>query len=96
MPFWYSASLLLLIAAAVMHRQQSGSALLIAASVIWAAVVVVSITVLVPINNRIMRFGGDEFPADARCEHRKWDRLHRVRVAALATAMGCFLVAIHI
>jgi uncharacterized membrane protein len=96
MPFWYSASLLLLIAAAVMHRQQSGSALLIAASVIWAAAIVLSTTVLVPINNRIMRFGGDEFPAEARREHRKWDALHRLRVVALAAAMGCFLVAVHV
>jgi uncharacterized membrane protein len=95
MPFWYSASLLLLIAAAVMHRQQSGSALFIAASVLWAAAIVLSITVLVPINNRILRFAGDEFSADARREHRKWDTLHQVRVAALATAMVCFLVAIH-
>jgi uncharacterized membrane protein len=96
MPFWYSASLLLLIAAAVMHRQQSGSPLLIVASVIWAAVIVVSITVLVPINNRIIRFGGDQFPAEARREHHKWDALHRLRVVALAAAMGCFLVAIHV
>lgn len=96
MPFWYVASLLLLIVAAVVRRQQSGDALLTAASVIWVAVIIVTLAVLVPINNRMMQLGGDEFPAEARRQHRKWETLHRLRVAALATAMVCFLIAVHV
>ena len=94
MPFWYAGSLLLLVAAAVMRWHNAGDALLIAACAIWVAVSCASVLVLVPINNRIIKLDAKAFPAEAKREHRKWDRLHRVRVGALTAAAVCFLVAV--
>ncbi len=94
MPFWYAACLLLLIAGAVLRRQESGEGLLIAACAIWAAVILATILVLVPINNRMMLLDGKAFSVEAQREHRRWDRLHRVRVGALTAAAVCFLVAV--
>jgi uncharacterized membrane protein len=96
MPFWYAGSLLLLIAGAVVRRQEAGDALLIAACVIWAAVIVATVLVLVPIANRMSRLDSDSFPPEAQREHQTWDRLHRVRVGALAAAAICFWVAVRV
>jgi hypothetical protein len=74
MPFWYLVSLALLVAVAVTVR----SPLLGAVVVLMAAVVVLTVTVLVPINNRIAT---GEFSRDLAA---RWDRLHRLRVAMLA------------
>jgi hypothetical protein len=93
MPFWYVGSLLLLAAATVV-RWHAGAALLITACAIWVAVIVATLLVLVPINNRMMKLDAKAFPAEAQREHRKWDRLHRVRVGALTAAAVCFLVAV--
>ncbi len=95
MPFWYGASLLLLIVEAIVRRFAPGDVLLIAASAIWVAVVIQSILVLVPINNRLIQMDADRFSPDAKREHEKWDSLHRLRVAALALSMVCFLVAVY-
>jgi uncharacterized membrane protein len=95
MPFWYALSLLLLIAEAIVERHQAGDSLLIAASAIWLAVILVTVIFLVPINNRMMRLTTDSFSEEARREHKRWDTLHRLRVAALGVAMVCFLLAIH-
>lgn len=94
MPFWYSGSLLLLVAATVARGHNAGEALLIAACAIWVAVIVATLLVLVPINNRMMKLDAKAFPAEAQREHRKWDRLHRVRVGVLTAAAVCFLVAV--
>lgn len=94
MPFWYAGSLLLLIAGAMIRWGQQGDGLLITACAIWAAVIVVTLLVLVPINNQMMKLDERAFPAEAQQAHRKWDRLHRVRVGALAAAAVCFLVAV--
>jgi uncharacterized membrane protein len=94
MPFWYAASLLLLIAETIIRRHEADDLLLIIASAVWAAVIILTIIFLVPINNRISQLDSLAFPADAQREHQKWDRLHRLRVVALAMAMVCCLVAI--
>jgi len=96
MPFWYAGSLLLLVAVAVMRWHSAGDALMIAGCAIWVAVIVASLLVLVPINNRVIKLDAKAFPAEAKRELRKWDRLHRVRVAALAAAAVCFLVAVRV
>jgi uncharacterized membrane protein len=93
MPFWYAASLVLLIAEAVVRRHESGLSLLIAGISIWAAVIVLTVLFLVPINNRLARSGAESVSEAAHAEHKKWDTLHRFRVAALAAAMICFLAA---
>lgn len=93
MPLWYVASLLLLICEVVVQWHAHGNFLLIAASAIWLAVIVLTLFFLVPINNRMMRLDADSFSEAAQQEHRRWDTLHRLRVAALVVAMACFLLA---
>lgn len=95
MPLWYAVSLLLLGLEAFLRHHESGFGLLVVASVIWAVVIVLTVLFLVPINNRMARLGADSFPEEARREHKKWDTLHRLRVAALVVAFVCFLLASH-
>jgi uncharacterized membrane protein len=93
MPFWYVASLVLLIAETIVRRHESGAVLLAIASVIWAAVIVLTIVFLVPINNRLAQIGSTSIAEVARQQHRRWDRMHRYRVAALGTSMFFFLLS---
>lgn len=92
MPAWYIASLLLLLAEAVMHRHGTGVAPITVAIALWCAAIALSLLFLVPINNRMAQLNADGFTESARREHRRWDALHRVRVALLAIAM-IFLLA---
>ena len=96
MPFWYSASFLLLLAVTLRHLHRPGVLLLGAASGIWAAVIVLTLLFLVPINNRMARIDADAFTDASRRQHRRWDRMHRLRVAALAVAMAAFLAGIRL
>lgn len=96
MPFWYAISLLLLLVEALTTRRGPGNSLLIAACAIWLAVIVLTLLFLVPINNRMMQLDAKSFPEEAQREHRTWDTLHRLRVAALILAMICFLLAAHL
>jgi uncharacterized membrane protein len=96
MPVWYIASLSLLIATTIARTHQIGVGLLAAATGVWAAVIVFTLLFLVPINRRLARMDPSDFNEAARQEHRKWDTLHRARVAALAIAMVTFLAGIRI
>jgi hypothetical protein len=81
MPFWYAAAAALLIADAVLAPATGA----IAAVVLMAVVMVLTLTTLVPINNRVAAWAGagsDEAPT-SRDLARRWDRLHWVRVALL-------------
>ncbi|CAJ1502457.1 DUF1772 domain-containing protein [[Mycobacterium] burgundiense] len=83
MPFWYVATLVALIAAAVLS---GGDWLETTAAALMAIVVLITVTLMVPINNRIGRWVG---AADvSRDEARRWDRLHAVRVALLFAVFG--------
>lgn len=95
MPFWYVGSLLLLLLETAARFRQSGVLLLGAASGIWIAVIVLTLLFLVPINNRMARMDPGEFRGKAQREHQRWDVLHRVRVAALSTAMVLFLAGVY-
>src|SRR5882724_10187894 len=53
MPFWYSLCLALLVLESILHRHQTAVVPLLAATLIWAGVIVYTVTMLVPINNRI-------------------------------------------
>lgn len=81
MPVWYSVSTLLLGIQTWLCWHTPGRALLLTADVIWVLTSVASILVLVPLNNRVA-----EGAADWQRIHRIWDRRHRVRIVALATA----------
>lgn len=96
MPFWYVASLLLLVSATVVHIHQPGEILIGTATGICAAVIALSLLFLVPINNRLTRMDADAFTESARREHRRWDSLHRVRVAALVIATVACLAGMRI
>jgi uncharacterized membrane protein len=93
MPFWYALNLLLLIFEVIVRRGERAVLLIGTASGIWAAVILLTILFLVPINNRMARLDSDSLPEEARREHRRWDRLHRLRVVALGVAMVLFLIA---
>jgi uncharacterized membrane protein len=95
MPFWYCLNLLLLVAESILFRHERGAALLSTAAGLWVAVIVLTLIFLVPINNRLAREDWRLSATEAHREHRRWDRLHRVRVIALAAAMVLFLVATH-
>src|ERR1700691_1579963 len=96
MPVWYVLGLVLLLAETILLRHQPQFVLLALAVGIWVAVIILTLLFLVPINNRLARPGSDAVPAQALKEHAAWDSMHRLRVAALTTAMVLFLVAIHI
>ena len=57
MPVWYGLCLVLLALEWSVHRQTAASVPLLAATLIWTAVIVFTITMLVPINNRIASLG---------------------------------------
>jgi Domain of unknown function (DUF1772) len=55
--------------------------------------VIMSVTVLVPMNNRIITWTADIHPADWREQHQRWDRWHYARVAIIVAAFVLTLVA---
>ncbi len=95
MPFWYCLNLLLLIAETFRLRRDSRFPLVGAATAMWAAVIVLTLFFLVPINNRLARLSPDAPTRETLDQHQKWDSMHRLRIAALATAMILFLIGIH-
>lgn len=96
MPSWYVLGFLLLCAETFLIRHQPQLPLLAAAVGLWAAVIVLTLVFLVPINNRMAQLASDTPARHALDEHGQWDAMHRIRVAALTTAMVLFLVAIHV
>lgn len=81
MPVWYPICAVLLGLQTWLHWRASGREVLFAADAIWVAVSVTSIFVLVPLNNRVVEGAGDW-----QRIHRIWDKIHRVRIAAVAIA----------
>jgi uncharacterized membrane protein len=95
MPFWYVGSLLLeaWLGAVKWGGPAGAGAAAVAAAALLAVSVVMSITLLVPINNRSVTWTADDHPADWREQHQRWDRLHYARVAVLVAAFVLTLVA---
>jgi hypothetical protein len=96
MPLWYGLALVLILGAAFEHRPiSSGPGLLVvSAGVLWAITIVFTVTMLVPINNRIARMNPEQpYPTwlQDRC---RWDRLHRVRVELLIIAVLVLLTGL--
>ena len=96
MPVWYIAGLLLLVSETITHRHGANVGLLGAAIAFWGAAIALSLLSLVPINNRMVRMGADEFTQSVQRDLRKWDSLHRVRIFLLAISMVFFLAGIGI
>lgn len=90
MPFWYIGATALMVAATVW----APAVLRIVAVVLMGAIMLLSVTTLVPINNRVAAgAGAGEDMAQFDELTRRWDRLHWVRVALLAAAFVLVVVA---
>ena len=81
MPVWYPVATLLFGLETWSYWHTPGRPTLLTADAIWLLTAVASIFLLVPLNTRVA-----EGAADWQRVHRTWDRRHRVRVTALATA----------
>ncbi|WP_319453739.1 MULTISPECIES: anthrone oxygenase family protein [unclassified Mycobacterium] len=87
MPFWYLGSLAALVAVAITSR----AGLVTTAVALMVAVVVLTVSVLVPINNRVARWTTD---ADVdRTLTGRWDRYHWLRVAILAVIFALLAIS---
>jgi len=93
MPFWYFGSLALVAGLAATGWNKPGAGAAVAAAALLVVSVVMSITLLVPINNRSVTWTADHHPADWREQQQRWDRLHYLRVAVLIAAFVLALVA---
>jgi uncharacterized membrane protein len=91
MPFWYAASLILMIMEAWFRRNQPNLTLILVAVGIWFAIILVTVTFLVPINNRVAGLKPGSLPESWLQEHKKWDNLHRWRILSLVVAMICLV-----
>jgi uncharacterized membrane protein len=87
MPVWYGFCLALLALESFLHRHQTALAALLTAAAIWVAAIIFSISLLVPINNRIAALNTAAPAPGWEREHRKWDVLHRVRILLLIVAL---------
>ena len=94
MPFWYSGSIVL---AAVWVVLAWGGAAVVAVGVatgLLVVAIVLSVTLLVPINDRVKTWSVGDAPADWRAQVGRWDRLHLGRVALLVVAFALVAVGL--
>lgn len=87
MPPWYVVTVVLTGMATVLLGSSTAGVLTGAAAALFAATVVLSVTVLVPINNRVKAWSQGEPPPDWRHQVRLWDRWHLVRVLLCVAAL---------
>jgi hypothetical protein len=93
MPFWYIASLILTVGLAVAVEGATATSAAAVAAGLLAVSVIMSITLLVPINNRSVTWTADSHPADWREQQQRWDRLHYARVAIITAGFVLAVVA---
>jgi len=92
MPFWYAVTLLLVVALAVQERGAPRDWLCGVAGGLMAAAVLLTVTMLVPINNRIAKWPGTrELSRELAA---RWDRRHRLRVILLLAAFVLLTLAV--
>jgi hypothetical protein len=70
-----------------LHLHQTTLAPLLIAAALWVSAIVLSISVLVPINNRIASLNTAAPAPGWERDHRKWDALHRFRILLLISAL---------
>jgi hypothetical protein len=92
MPAWYGLCLVLLALESFLHRNVWAP--LLAATLIWAAVIVFTVTMLVPINNRIASLNTALPTPGWKRDHQKWDSLHRLRIPLLVIAFSALTYAL--
>lgn len=88
MPFWYALVLILTATEALLHRPslQTPGLFFSLSSGLWALSIVYTIVGPVPINNRIASWNLDRLPENWQHDRKRWDQLHRFRVALLLIA----------
>ncbi|MFD6176486.1 MULTISPECIES: anthrone oxygenase family protein [unclassified Isoptericola] len=91
MPPWYIGSTLLIAGTALVTT--GAAALAWTALALMLVSVVLSITLLVPINQRGKTWTPETAPADHREQSTRWDRLHLVRLALIVGAFVLVTVA---
>jgi uncharacterized membrane protein len=72
MPVWYGVCLVLLALESFLHRHAPALVPLLAATLIWVVVIVFTITMLVPINNRIASLNSAVPAPGWKHDHHKW------------------------
>jgi uncharacterized membrane protein len=87
MPVWYGLCLALLALEAFLHLHQNTLAPLLIAAALWVGAIVLSVSALVPINNRIASLNPAAPAPGWERDHRRWDALHRVRILLLMLAL---------
>ncbi len=87
MPVWYIFCLALLALESFLHLHQAALTPLLIAAALWVGAIVLSVSTLVPINNRIASLNTAAPAPGWERDHRKWDALHRVRVLLLILAL---------
>lgn len=93
MPFWYAAALATAcISSALLWATASGSLTTITAALLGITIVL-SVTVLVPINNRVKRWSTSDHPDDWRTHVHRWDRWNNVRVVLAFAGFALLVVA---
>jgi hypothetical protein len=90
MPFWYALGFVLIGVEGYIHFREPSRWWFGIAAVLWATGIIYSVTVLVPINNRIAQAASSAASAVVE-EHKRWDLLHRWRVVLLVVAAACLL-----
>ncbi|MFC5063594.1 anthrone oxygenase family protein [Actinomycetospora atypica] len=88
MPFWYIGATLLGVLWLVLGW---GSAAVVPVGVgiaLLVVAIVLSVTLLVPINDRVRTWSEGDAPADWRDQVGRWDRLHYGRTALLVLAFA--------
>lgn len=87
MPVWYGLCLALVVAEAFLQRHQPTFIPLLIAGAIWVSTIVLSVSALVPINNRIASLDKAAPAPGWERDHKRWDALHRVRILLLMLAL---------
>ena len=93
MPFWYVGSVLLAVAWTVVSWGDARIWAALTGAVLLVVSVVMSVTLLVPINNRVASWSAGVVPPDWRHQMRRWDRLHYVRVGVIVVAFALLVLA---
>jgi uncharacterized membrane protein len=95
MPFWFAGSTLvnLLILLPFEHLNGSAWRLSAIALVLQVFAVVLSVTLAVPINNRIAGWTVVSIPGNWRALERRWDFYHAFRTCALVVALALLVLS---
>jgi len=91
-----SGTLALILGAAFEHRPvlHGPGLLILSAAVLWVAIILFTVTMLVPINNRIAPMNPEHTYSGWRTDRAQRDRLHRVRVVLLIASVLLLLTGL--